>query len=43
MSRLITQKYANEQVVEIDAMFQELWNTQQKIISMQTTDTLKSL
>ena len=30
MSRLITQKYANEQVVEIDAMFQELWNTNPK-------------
>ena len=30
MSRLITQNYANEQVVEIDAMFQELWNTNPK-------------
>lgn len=33
MSRFITQKYANSQVEEIDAMYKELWDTSTKFRS----------
>ena len=33
MARLITQKYANNQIREIDAMYKELWDTSTKFRS----------